>query len=65
VLTAPGNWPDEDVLGNAGTPQAWNDNVLEATCSALDFADSALVSPGSRQRIGRKPAASPRASRAR
>jgi hypothetical protein len=39
ALTAPGNWPDEDVLGNAGTPQAWNDNVLEATCSALDFAD--------------------------
>jgi hypothetical protein len=39
VLTAPGNWPDEDVLGNAGTPQAWNDNVLQATCSGLDFVD--------------------------
>ena len=39
ALTAPGNWPDEDVLGNAGTLQAWNDNVLQATCSALDFAD--------------------------
>jgi hypothetical protein len=39
VLTAPGNWPDEDALGNAGTAQAWNDNVLKATCSGIDFAD--------------------------
>jgi alpha-L-arabinofuranosidase len=37
VLTAPGNWPDEDVLGNAGTPAAWNDNVLAAACSQIDF----------------------------
>ena len=39
VLTAPGNWPDEDAMGTAGSPRAWNDNVIAETCTLMDFAD--------------------------
>lgn len=40
VLTAPGNWPDQEVNG---TPPPWNPNVLQQTCGTasnpgLDFA---------------------------
>ena len=35
VLTAPGNWPDEET----GTTPAWNPNVLAQTCAHLDFVD--------------------------
>jgi hypothetical protein len=36
VLTAPGNWPDQEANG---TPPPWNPNVIQQTCPYLDFAD--------------------------
>jgi hypothetical protein len=37
VLTAPGNWPDG--VTAAGSPQPWNQTVLSALGSSIDFAD--------------------------
>jgi len=36
VLTAPGNWPDDQISG--ASPQPWNDTVLAIACDAVDFA---------------------------
>jgi hypothetical protein len=35
VLTAPGNWPDNQT--SASSPQPWNDTVLPIACGAVDF----------------------------
>lgn len=37
VLTAPGNWPDG--VTNAGSPQPWDQTVMSALGSSIDFAD--------------------------
>jgi hypothetical protein len=37
VLTAPGSWPDG--VTSAGSPQSWNQTVLSALGSMIDFAD--------------------------
>jgi Cellulose binding domain/Putative Ig domain len=37
VLTAPGSWPDG--VTSAGSPQSWNQTVLSALGSQIDFAD--------------------------
>ena len=37
VLTAPGSWPDG--VTAAGSPQPWNQTVLSALGSSIDFAD--------------------------
>ncbi len=37
VLTAPGSWPDG--VTNAGSPQPWDQTVLPALGSSIDFAD--------------------------
>ena len=37
VLTAPGSWPDG--VTSAGSPQPWNQTVLSALGSQIDFAD--------------------------
>lgn len=34
VLTAPGNWPDQE----AGPSPAWNNNVIATSCGSMDFA---------------------------
>jgi hypothetical protein len=36
VLTAPGNWPDGQT--SSSSPQPWNDTILSAACSSIDFA---------------------------